>query len=209
MVVDEQAIIQGVHGLKIEGDENGLIRRFGVLLNNYHVDYYNHFSFNFAIGVIESHGMEFVPIAQQLLIYAAQDCAVNTFFGIMSSDEWKSLVGPMIDNDEDKIKALVAFENALGWAKVEFVSLDPGKKLVLRSQGGYEAEGFKTLYEPKTGKANSGVCHMLAGVTAGFMDLIYGGGIGPENLGTFQVVETKCIAKGDEYCEFVATPRED
>lgn len=205
MAIDEKQIIQGVHGLQLEGDDKGLIRRFGVLLNNTHVDYYNNFSFEFEKAIIDSHGADFAPIARELLIYAAQDCANNTFFGIMSSDEWKALVEPMIENEEDKVKGLVAVENALGWAKVEFSELEPGKKLVLRSRGGYEEQGYRSRY----GKSDHGVCYMLAGVTAGFMDLLYGAGIGPENLGTFKTEETKCIAKGDDCCEFVAVPRND
>lgn len=201
MAINESKIIEGIHGLKLEGDENGLIKRFGVLLNNTHIDYYNDFSFGFERAVIESNGEEFAPIVRQLLIYAAQDCAVNTFFGITISDEWKGLVQPMIKNDEDRIRGLVAVENALGWAKNEFVELIPGEKLILRSHGGYEEEGYRKKY----GTTDHGVCYMLTGVAAGFMDLMYGSGIGPENLGTFKAEEIKCRAKGDDHCEFVVT----
>jgi hypothetical protein len=203
MAIDQSKVIQSVHGLKLEGDSNGLIRRFGVLLNNNNVDYYNDFSFEFERAIIDSHGADFAPIARELLVYAAQDCADNTFFGIMSSDEYKGLVAPMIESEEDKVKGLVAVENALGWARVEFAELEPGEKLVLRSRGGYEEEGYRKRY----GKSDHGVCYMLAGVTAGFMDLLYGPGIGPENLGTYKCEEVKCIAKGDDCCEFVATKR--
>lgn len=203
MAVNEAMIIEGVQGLKLAGDENGLIRRFGVLLNNTHVNYFNEFSHDFTEAIVKSHGENFREIAEHLLIHAAQDCGNNTFFGIMTSDEWKGLVEPMIENEEDKIKALVAVENALGWAKVELTELVPGEKLVLRARGGYEALGHIDSY----GKARRPFCHMLNGVNAAFMDLVYGPGIGPENLGTFASVETKCQATGDDYCEFVATRR--
>ena len=205
MAINEQKIIEGVHGLSFAGDDNGLIRRFGVLLNNTLADYFNDFSFGFEEAVIKSHGKEFAEIARSLLSHAAQDCAVNTFFGITLSDAWKGLIEPMIENEEDRIRGLVAVENALGWAKNELIELIPGEKLVLRSSGGYEETGFQQKY----GTTDHGVCYMLNGVAAGFMDLVYGPGLGVENLATFEAKEVKCKAKGDEYCEFVVTRREE
>ncbi len=44
----------------------------------------------------------------------------------------------------------------------------------------------------------------MVGLAAGLMDLVYRREF-PKGLNTYEAVETKCKAKRDKYCEFVAT----
>ena len=75
----------------------------------------------------------------------------------------------------------------------------PRQELIIRAQDSYEAKGYLDAY----GKADSGKCYMLRGVSAAFMDLVYGGDY-PDGCFQYIATETKCQAKGDPYCEFVA-----
>jgi predicted hydrocarbon binding protein len=55
---------------------------------------------------------------------------------------------------------------------------------------------FSTLY----GQSSKAVCCFLSGHFAGSMSCLYGA--------EFEAVETKCVSKGDEYCEFRVMPKE-
>ena len=106
---------------------------------------------------------------------------------------------PMVENKEDQILGFVAVAVAFGWGDLAIEELDPGEKLVMRASDSYEARGYLEQY----GLAKSEKCYMLRGVTAAFMDLVYGGDY-PDSCFTFAAQEPRCRAKGDPYCEFVA-----
>jgi hypothetical protein len=204
MAVNEQVIIKGVRSLKVEGDSSGLIQAFDVYLTNFYTDFWNDFSFEFEKAIIDSQGKDFEEVVSGLLIIAAEDCGCNTFNGIMNSNEWKGLVAPMVENNEDKIYALNAVQNALGWGKIEVTELIPGEKLVLKIHSCYEADGYLKKY----GKAKSGKCYMLTGVAAAFMELVYNGvKKHPSDLvdQMFFAQQVKGIEMGDAYGEIVAT----
>jgi len=55
---------------------------------------------------------------------------------------------------------------------------------------------FSTLY----GQSKKAVCCFLSGHFAGSMSYLYGS--------EFEAVETKCVCKGDDYCEFRVMPKE-
>lgn len=206
MAVNEQEVIKGVRSLKVEGGSDGLIQVFDVYLTNFYTDFWNDFSFGFEKAVIDSQGPDFEEIVGGLLILAAEDCGLNTFNGIMNSNEWKGLVGPMIQNNEDKIHGLNAVQNALGWGKIEVTELVPGEKLVLKVHTAYEADGYLKKY----GKAKSGKCYMLTGVAAAFMELVYNGvKKSPSDLvdSMFTAKQVKGIEMGDPYGEIIATKK--
>lgn len=88
------------------------------------------------------------------------------------------------------IKFLVYQYNKLGLGILELVKEDPSKPLIiLRVRFSPVAQ---TYLEHE--KSKDTVCAELAGSVAGGAGFVYPG---------IEAVETKCMAKGDRYCEFV------
>jgi predicted hydrocarbon binding protein len=82
--------------------------------------------------------------------------------------------------------------NKLGIGRLELVAEDPSKPLIVLRL--YFSPIALTYLEHE--KAKEPVCYEFAGTMAGGAEFIYPG---------IEIVETKCLAKGDPYCEFVAT----
>ena len=195
MAIDVSKIIHAVmEGSRIR-ESKGIIPLFGVYLSLFSVNYYNRLSFDFEIKMGQQREAE----AKTLLIEAAHECGYATFQGIRDSWEWEQVVAPMVENKEDQILGFVAVAVAFGWGDLAIEELDPGEKLVMRASDSYEARGYLEQY----GHAKSEKCYMSRGVTAAFMDLVYGGDY-PDSCFTFAAQEPRCRAKGDPYCEFVA-----
>jgi len=198
MAIDGTKIIHAVmEGSQIR-ESKGIIPLFGVYLSLYSVQYYNTLSYGFEqkLGKVDE--------AKALLIEAAQECGYATFQGIRNSWEWEEIVAPMIEKKEDQISGFAAVAVAFGWGDLEVKQILPDKKLRLRVRDSYEASGYLERY----GSAESGKCYMLRGVTAAFMDLIYGEEY-PDGCFNFAAEEPLCRAKGDPYCEFVARKSSD
>ena len=200
MAIDVSKIIHAVmEGSKIR-ESKGIIPLFGVYLSLFSVYYYNRLSFGFEIKMGKRREAE----ARTLLIAAAQECGYATFQGICDSWEWEQVVAPMVENKEDHIIGFAAVAVAFGWGDLAVEEFDPGEKLVMRASDSYEARGYLEQYGPATSEK----CYMLRGVTAAFMDLVYGGDY-PDGCFTFSAQEPRCRAKGDPYCEFVARRSSD
>lgn len=193
MAIDEKMIIDNVSKMEIFGNENGLIPAFGVYLTNVSTTFYNKLSYEF----IRTIGNEYSEEAKKILINIAWVCGYNTFHGIQTSVQWKNLIEPMVSNPADKLLASIALSNALGWAKLKVIEIVPGKSCKIRAEEGYEAEYYLETY----GKSKEPVCFTLSGVFSALMDLSYGSEY-PTGIYTFETVETKCRAKGDNFCEF-------
>ena len=195
MAIDVSKIIHAVmDGSRIR-ESKGIIPLFGVYLSLFSVNYYNRLSFNFEIKMGKQRAAE----AKSLLISAAQECGYATFQGIRDSWEWQQVVAPMVENKKDQISGFVAVAVAFGWGDLAVEELVPGEKLVIRASDSYEANGYLAQY----GTAKSEKCYMLRGVTAAFMDLVYGGDY-PDSCFAFAAQEPSCRVKGDSYCEFIA-----
>lgn len=84
------------------------------------------------------------------------------------------------------VEILKAYQ-AFGWGRLELIKYSPlFKKVVLRLYDSVECETFKGSDKP----ASQFIRGHLSGLLSGL-------------LGTdVRVIETKCIAKGDPYCEF-------
>ncbi len=195
MAIDGRRIVQAVMEGSLIRDAKGIIPIFGVYLSLYFVRYYNRLSFEFEKRLGEARKGE----AASLLIAAAQECGYATFQGIRNSWEWEQIVQPMIERREDQILGFTAVAVAFGWGDLEVKDLVPKERLVIRVGDSYEATGYLQAH----GMAESGKCYMLRGVTAAFMDLLYGDAY-PEGCFAFIAEEPFCRAKGDPYCEFVA-----
>lgn len=200
--VDEEKVIESMSELEIRGDEEGLIPVFGVYLTIMPLEFYNRISYNFE-KLLEEFQLGLSRSASELLIYAGVVCGIYTLGGIVKSQEWETIIAPMVKNREDKVHGIVAATNSLGWGRWRIIELKPGKRLVIKSYNPYEATWYRRVF----GKSNGPKCYMLRGVAASIMDLAY---TKEEEWGQFKFIsdETKCIAKGDPYCEFVVTKNE-
>jgi predicted hydrocarbon binding protein len=196
VTIDGGKIIQAVMERSKIRDAKGILPLFGVYLSLCPVDYYIKVSFDFE-KKMKGKGLE--KEAPDLLVEAAQECGYATFQGIRNSWEWDQVVHPMIRREEDQIVGFTSMAVAFGWGDMLVKELIPGERLLIQVRDSYEATG----YLEKGGRAHSGKCYMLRGVTAAFMDLLYGEDY-PEGCFAFSAQETLCRAKGDPYCEFLA-----
>lgn len=193
MAIDRKKVVSELSKLKVRGNNQGLIPAFGVLVNQMPANFWNLFSEK----ILDAAGDDLMDAAEGLLENAAAECGYHTGYGIITSDEFNSVVGPMIENKpEDVLHGAYAVFTAWGWANSEIAELDPGKKMVVRAYDYYEAD----VKNPKRHFA-----YMIRGVSRAFMDLAYSDTY-PKGFGKFKCEQTKGIEKGDEYAEFVVTP---
>ncbi|MFO7567405.1 MAG: V4R domain-containing protein [Enhygromyxa sp.] len=193
--VDEQALIDALVAMPIHGNAEGLIPAFSVYLANTPADYYNLVCIRFVEAMAAKRRER---AAKRMLIADGEICAMNTFRGIMNSAEWDALVAPMIREPRDKMLALVAISNGLGWGNWHITHHPNPERISFESLNGYEAIG----YGERRGPAASPTCYMLTGVAAGLLELVYGSGAVEDRLGTCATHESACICVGAPACSF-------
>jgi predicted hydrocarbon binding protein len=91
-------------------------------------------------------------------------------------------------SEQDALESLQAFSRESGWGELVLNGgdLSGGQaRLVLRD----------CIFCLHIGQASEPVCYMLTGLIGGVADEIIGG--------THRVLEERCVAKGDAYCEVV------
>jgi hypothetical protein len=185
--------------IEVSGNDDGLIPGFNVFVNMMPAKFWNSFAERLTCKVPS----DMVGVAESLLVNAAHECGYHTGYGIITSNEWKAVVEPMIEKvPEDILHGAFAVFTAWGWAKSEVVEIVPGERMVVRAYDYYESD--VVAY----GASNKPSAYMIRGVCAAFMDLAYGGAYdvsGQTGLRTFQCAQTKGIECGDEYGEFVVT----
>lgn len=207
--IDEPAVLTALGGLDFDGNEEGLIPRFGVMLTFHFANFYNRISFEMHRKMAGS-GLE--EAAEMLLVDAGYNCAFHTFGGIMVSPEWDAVVLPQIKTRDDWVHGMVACVNALGWGVWRVHELTDDR-LVVRIWDDYESTGYTGMY----GKAESPISFLAQGGVAGLMNLVHQAGIEKkpaltpdffaqvfEASGGFEPRQTKCQAMGDPYTEIVA-----
>jgi hypothetical protein len=199
MAINRKKIIEEMSKVKVLGNEEGMIPAFGVYVQQLPGEFWN----GFARRIVNSVPEDLIGVAEGLLVNAAHECGYHTGYGIITSDEWKSVVAPMIEKaPEDVLHGAFAIFTAWGWAQSEVVEIIPAEKMVVRAYEYYESDVM--LY----GKAKRPSAYMIQGVAAAFMDLAYGGDYDPtgqKGLRTFKCEQTKGIEIGDDYGEFVVT----
>lgn len=191
--IDTDRIIRALVDMPIAGNAEGLIPALGVYLASVPADFYNLVGIRF-LEEMTAKGLG--RNAQRLVVSDAETCALNTFRGITGSAEWHGLVAPMLNDTPDKVHAIVAIANALGWGHWSVAGHSPGETLRLESSTGYEATGYRAM----RGTATDPRCFVLRGAAAGIMALVYGAGTVSERLGTFLATESACIACGHDGC---------
>jgi hypothetical protein len=199
VAINRSKIIEDMSNVEILGDENGLIPAFNVHVNQLPADFWNAFAERLTTMV----SSDLLDAAEFLLVNAGHECGYHTGYGIITSEEWNAVVGPMIENvPEDILHGAFAVFTAWGWAKSEIVELIPGEKMVVRAYDYYESDVVQY------GRSKKHSAYMIRGVCAAFMDLAYGGDYDPTGetgVKTFQCAQTKGIECGDDYGEFVVT----
>jgi hypothetical protein len=202
MAIDRKRIVASLARIETAGNQEGLIPAFGVYVNQLPASFWN----SFAERLTRRVGGELTEAAEFLLINAAHECGYHTGYGIITSDEWRAVVAPMVETvPEDVLHGAFAVLTAWGWAKSEVVDLAPGDRMVVRAYDYYESSVVTYGAAKKRG------AYMLRGICAAFMDLAYGGPYDPSGktgLRTFASAQTKGIECGDEYGEFVVTRRQ-
>jgi predicted hydrocarbon binding protein len=197
MAIDRNTIIEKMSKIDVTGNEEGLIPILGVYVQQLPTDFWNEFSALMVNGI----DPDLVGAVETMLERAAHECGYYTGYGIITSDEWKAVVEPMIEKSpEDVLHGAFAIFTAWGWADSEIVELVPGEKMVVRAYDYYEADGAKKADIKRP------FAHMIRGVSAAFMDLAYGEPF-PNGMDTYACEQTKGIEIGDEYGEFVVTKK--
>lgn len=214
MAVDNDAIVAAVSGLGLAGNEEGLIPAFGLYLTFHYADYYNRISFE-TLHAAKARGEKAFVDAHAALIEAGHVCAFNTFGGVMVSQEWDAVVGPMLERREDWVHGIVGVINTMGWGAWKVDALEPDARLRISIANSYESKGYLGMY----GRSRVGpTCLLATGGVAGIMNLLYHGDITKrpaltgeyyEKLfhggGQFRAREIECRALGADRCVFEAT----
>ena len=200
MAIDRDKIIKEMSQMKVQGDETGIIDGFGVYITQISTDFWQ----GFADKLLANVDPDLKEATEYLLVNAAKVCGYVTGYGIITCDEWKTVIGPMVENVEDVLHGAFAIFTAWGWANAEIIELIPGEKMVLRAYNYYEADVAKYgTTEPKA--------YMVQGIAAAFFALAYAGEYDADSdkYDAFKCEQTKGIECGDEYGEFVVTPNTD
>ena len=216
MAVDEEAVVSALGTLPLVGNEEGLIPAFGLYLTRHYAEYYNAVSYDY-LHAAHALGEEKVATARAALIEAGHTCAFHTFGGVMLSQEWEAVLGPMLESREDWVHGIVAVVNALGWGKWRVESFTADEELRVSIANTYESTGYLDAH----GQSEVGpVCFLATGGVAGIMNLIYHGDILAKPAltpayyadlfggdGAFTGEEVACRAAGAARCEVVARRR--
>lgn len=198
MAIDRKKVIDEMSKITIIGDRDGIIQGFKVCVNVFPAFFWN----GFADRLVQKVDEDQLEAVEFLLLNAAHECGYHTGHGIITSDEWNRIAGPMVENVEDVLHGAFAVFTAWGWAQIEIVDLIPGERMVVRAYNYYESDVVKF------GKRERYSAFMLQGITAAFMDLAYGGPYdksGKTGIWTFKSTQTRGIECGDDYGEFVVT----
>jgi len=198
MAIDRIKIIEQMSKVQLLPDDKGIIETCNVLVNQLPVGFWN----SFAERLTGKSDVDLLEAKEYLLYNAAHECGYHTGYGIITSDEWKAIVEPMIEKiPEDILYGAYAVFTAWGWADSEIVELIPGEKMVVKAYNYYESDIVKF------GMSKKMSAYMIAGVSAAFMELAYAGNYSPDGslIGTFECKQTKGIECGDSYGVFVVT----
>jgi hypothetical protein len=199
----------GAHATML-GNEEGLIKAFGVYLVRNQSDFINRLQFEFVKEMKNVAGEYGITLASELLMEAGHACGFFTYGGIMTSPEWEQAVKPYLTCKEDWIKALASLVNTMGWGYHTAVELSE-QKAVFRNYNDFEDLSHLRMY----GESSYPVHWANSGGFTGLMQLVYN-----TNLVNGERIETeegfrcmrrstvgyktrmkKSIACGDDYLE--------
>jgi hypothetical protein len=193
MTVMRDTVVKSLAKLTVQGDENGLIPEYDVLVNLLPVNLLNTFSER----MMAAAPAEKKAIVEDGLVRAAYECGYHTGCGIITSDIFNDVVLPMVtEGEKDILRGAYAAFTAWGWAKSGIVQLKEGEKMVIRANDYYEAES----------QGEGLRAYMIRGLSQAFFELTYSDPY-PDGMDTFVCQQTKGIELGDPYGEFVVTKK--
>jgi hypothetical protein len=191
MAVMRDKVVQALAGLTVEGDEDGLIPSFNVFVNQLPVLFWN----TFAERILKAAPVEKRSLIEKELVRCAYECGYHTGYGIITSDEFKQAVHPMVtDGAKDILRGAYAVFTAWGWAKSGISRIREKESMTVRATDYYEADG-----PPGEKRA-----FMIRGVSTAFFELAYADEY-PDGMNTFTCEQTRGIECGDPYGEFVVS----
>ncbi|PKN24658.1 MAG: hypothetical protein CVU65_11145 [Deltaproteobacteria bacterium HGW-Deltaproteobacteria-22] len=194
MTVMRDKVVKALVELDVKGDENGLMPGYNVLVNFLPTSFWT----LFAERMINSAPAEKKEQVRTGLYQCAQECGYHTGWGIINSDEFQSVVMPMVtEGAKDVLRGAFAVFTAWGWAKSGVVQIKDGERMVIRAQDYYEQD----IKIP-----NEKMAFMVSAVSGAFFDLAYGSEY-PNGLGTFKCDQTKGIEVGDDFGEFIVSKK--
>ena len=193
MTVQRDIVVKKLADIKVESEE-GIIAAYNVLVNLLPVSFWN----TFTERIIEAVPSERREEVKARLVHCAYECGYHTGYGIITSEEFKAVVEPMVtEGAKDILRGAYAVFTAWGWAKSGIVQIKEGEKMVVRAQDYYEADG-----EPGDKRA-----FMIRGVSAAFFELAYSKPY-PDGMGVFECDQIAGIESGDPFGEFVVTKKQ-
>ena len=193
MVVMRDQVVSALAELDVKGNEDGLIPTFGVLVNQLPTSFWNTFAERMTAAVDDNRKTEMA----NALVNCAYECGYHTGHGIITSEEFKSVVMPMVtEAEKDVLRGAYAVFTAWGWAKSGIVQLKPAERMVVRAQDYYEMDGGGTGLR----------AFMIRGVSAAFFELAYAKPY-PDGMNTYNCEQTAGIEEGDPFGEFVVKPK--
>ena len=193
MTVMRDKVVKALAGLTVQGDEDGLIPAFNVMVNQLPATFWN----TFAERLTEAAPPERKEDVEKALVNCAYECGYHTGFGIITSDEFKDVVDPMVtEGAKDVLRGAYAVFTAWGWAKSGIIKIDEGKHMTVRATDYYESDGER----------GDKRAYMIRGVSAAFFELAYAEAY-PDGMNTFECEQTKGIECGDPFGEFVVTKK--
>jgi len=99
---------------------------------------------------------------------------------------WENLMGVHHPKSKEGLAEMLRIYVATGWGKVDLLEFNPQHLHArLKLEDGFESEGLST------GKSE---CYFIGGHLAGLMSSYFGADL--------KAHETRCVSKGDSYCEF-------
>lgn len=193
MTVMRDTVVKSLAKLNVQGDENGLIPEYDVLVNLLPVTLLN----AMAERMMAAAPADKKKLVEDGLVRAAYECAYHTGCGIITSEVFNDVVLPMVtEGEKDILRGAFAAFTAWGWAKSGIVQLKEGDKMVIRANDYYEADG----------QGDGLRAYMLRGLCQAFFELTYSDPY-PDGMDTFVCQQTKGIELGDPYGEFVVTKK--
>jgi len=193
MTVLRDTVVKALADIKITGDEEGLIPGYNVLVNQLPTAFWN----TFAERMMAVAGEQRDKV-EEGLVRCAYECGYHTGYGIITSEEFKAVVEPMVtEGAKDVLRGAYAVFTAWGWAKSGIVQIKEKERMVVRAVDYYESEA-----------GGDGLrAFMIRGVSAAFFELAYAEPY-PNGMHTYTCEQTLGLEQGDKYGEFVVTPLE-
>lgn len=194
MTVMRDKVVKDLVNITVTSDQEGLIPNFNVLVNQLPTNFWNFF----AERMMAAAPPEKRAALEEALIRCAYECGYHTGYGIITSEEFKSVVMPMVtEGAKDVLRGAYAVFTAWGWAKSGIMQIVEGEKMTIRATDYYESDGQKSDRKK---------AYMIRGVSAAFFELAYSDPY-PNGMDRFRCDQTKGIECGDEFGEFVITKR--